>query len=280
MMEPVPSLRSRRGDVPEALEVVVARALAKDPEDRFSDIREFEQALSPFSKLDAPHAATPTPPERPVLETSRRAHTERIEPDPEEATLAPEDAAPDDNPPDDTPIPLRQPSPLTVAALVGLLGLLASGAVLALAEDEPGPAHSQATGPELEHSDPSAETTVPIGLEPPPAPPEVRIRVTVSPSEAVIYLDGARFPNPMNAMQPRSLTPTTLRVECEGYETLERPVVLDGNRSFDFEMLALRTPPAARGRGRTVRPASPASPPAAEPEPTPTLTNRGLRSDF
>ena len=45
-VDPIPSLRAGRPDVPEALETTVTRALAKEPADRFSRIEEFAEALS------------------------------------------------------------------------------------------------------------------------------------------------------------------------------------------------------------------------------------------
>lgn len=46
--EPPPSLRLYRPDIPEALERVINKALAKDPEDRWRDAEEFAAALVPF----------------------------------------------------------------------------------------------------------------------------------------------------------------------------------------------------------------------------------------
>jgi len=45
-MDAVPSLRTVRDAVPEALELAILRALAKTPADRFRDAKEFERALS------------------------------------------------------------------------------------------------------------------------------------------------------------------------------------------------------------------------------------------
>src|SRR5262249_21251316 len=45
--DPVP-LRSRRPELPAALEKVVQRALAREPNQRFPDVKAFRQALLPF----------------------------------------------------------------------------------------------------------------------------------------------------------------------------------------------------------------------------------------
>jgi serine/threonine-protein kinase len=47
--EPVPRPRTKRDDIPEALEAVIMRALAKDPRARFPDVRSLSMALSPFA---------------------------------------------------------------------------------------------------------------------------------------------------------------------------------------------------------------------------------------
>jgi serine/threonine-protein kinase len=73
--EPVPPPRTKRDDIPEALEKVIMRALAKDARERYPDVRALSMALAPFApemelvprmsrsvpppKSDAPVAATP-----------------------------------------------------------------------------------------------------------------------------------------------------------------------------------------------------------------------------
>jgi serine/threonine protein kinase len=47
--DPVPPPRTRRSDIPEALEDVIMRALEKDPRKRFPDVRALVLALAPFA---------------------------------------------------------------------------------------------------------------------------------------------------------------------------------------------------------------------------------------
>ncbi len=51
--EPVPRLRSRRSDLPEDLEAIVIRCLAKDPDKRFPCAASLEQALGECRLADA-----------------------------------------------------------------------------------------------------------------------------------------------------------------------------------------------------------------------------------
>jgi serine/threonine-protein kinase len=47
--DPVPPPRTKRDDIPPELEAVIMRALAKDPRERFPDVRALSIALSPFA---------------------------------------------------------------------------------------------------------------------------------------------------------------------------------------------------------------------------------------
>jgi len=81
----------------------------------------------------------------------------------------------------------------------------------------------------------------PTTTTPPPAPTEVRIRIRVDPADARILIAGVEFPNPMDAPQPRSLTPTRITIERDGYRTIEQLAIFGEDQSFMFQM--------ARGRG-------------------------------
>ncbi|HMJ12740.1 MAG TPA: protein kinase [Polyangiaceae bacterium] len=54
--DPTPRVRETRPDIPEGLEAVVFRCLSKEPGQRFADVAEFAEALSPF----APASAAPS----------------------------------------------------------------------------------------------------------------------------------------------------------------------------------------------------------------------------
>jgi serine/threonine-protein kinase len=71
LTEEPPRPRSIDASIPEALELVIQRAMSKDPEDRYQSMAEFEEALAPFDPLtmaslsmtpSAPNAARPVNP--------------------------------------------------------------------------------------------------------------------------------------------------------------------------------------------------------------------------
>jgi eukaryotic-like serine/threonine-protein kinase len=98
LMDPLPSLRSFRSDVPVELEAVVARCLSKDPGGRFGNVAELSQALAPFApnhsavvvarmhrilgsvRPPATSSAPPAPSQAPVA--ARTPDPARITPDP------------------------------------------------------------------------------------------------------------------------------------------------------------------------------------------------------
>ncbi|MBX7194526.1 MAG: serine/threonine protein kinase [Sandaracinaceae bacterium] len=129
---------------------------------------------------------------------------------------------------------------LAVVAVVGV-GVVAGGA-LGGGTTTPPPT-TAVTPPPTAPPPPTTSTRV----EPPPttstpAPPaEVRIRIRAEPADARILIGGIEFPNPMDAPQPRSLTPTRITIERDGYTTIEQLAIFGEDQSFMFQM--------ARGRG-------------------------------
>ncbi len=66
-LAPVPSIRDARPEVPEALQAVLARMMAKKPEDRYRTAAEAAAALEPFVSGAAPKPPPPPAPSRRVL---------------------------------------------------------------------------------------------------------------------------------------------------------------------------------------------------------------------
>ena len=136
-----------------------------------------------------------------------------------------------------------------VALLVlGLGGAAASGAFSSAPTTETSPPRTGATLPETTPPVPVPHDPAGTHVEPPATPvpaTEVRIRIRVEPSEARILIGGVEYPNPLDAPQLRTLTPTQIRIECDGYRAIEQLVVFSEDQSLMFQM--------SRGRGTEQR---------------------------
>ncbi|MBN8609902.1 MAG: serine/threonine protein kinase [Deltaproteobacteria bacterium] len=97
------------------------------------------------------------------------------------------------------------------------------------------------TGVQPPDPPPTTSATPPPTTSTPAPPAEVRIRIRVEPADARILIGGVEFPNPMDAPQPRSLTPTRITIERDGHTTIEQLAIFGEDQSFMFQM--------ARGRG-------------------------------
>lgn len=53
---PTPRVRALRADIPEEMDAVIARCLAKEPTDRYADVGEFAEALAPFLPAGMAHS--------------------------------------------------------------------------------------------------------------------------------------------------------------------------------------------------------------------------------
>jgi hypothetical protein len=136
-----------------------------------------------------------------------------------------------------------------VVAGIAIAGVIGIGIAAASGVFSATPPPTTSTPPPATTATPPPATTPPpttIGTPPPttsaPAPPaEVRIRIRAEPADARILIGGIEFPNPMDAPQPRSLTPTRITIEREGHTTIEQLAIFGEDQSFMFQM--------ARGRG-------------------------------
>ncbi len=191
----------------------------------------------------------------------------------------------------------RGVSNTTTLAVAGVAVALALGIGIAAASGAFGTATTppatttvseQGTAPPPREPTKGAESTRVEPPQPPPqpvqAPPaEVRIRIRADPSEARISINGVEFPNPMDAPQPRSLTPTRIVIEREGYRTIEQLAIFGEDQNFMFQL--------ARGRGveqRGVAPSGGAQPADTTMDPGGSMTTMevyegtqgGFREEF
>jgi hypothetical protein len=103
-------------------------------------------------------------------------------------------------------------------------------------------------------------------------PNEVRIKISASPSSAILYLNGRRLgPNPYSGTLPRSDKVAEIRAESDGYEKETRTVELDADVDLEIALKASSaSPPVASSKssGGKRGPAWPAPHAvAAAPEP-------------
>lgn len=242
----VPSIRNLRSDIPVALDFVIQRCLAKDPDERFSNCLELAEALKPFADLDGEPAllgtaATVRPPE---LEAETVASGPKPLLDEEPAIAETRISLPE--------TPRRG---LAIGAVVGVVALGGLGLAFVGAggegSNEPTVAVDAGVTPFRVES-PETQGIGATGVDGTvaEAPAEVRLQIVVAPAGARIFLDDEEFPNPLDAPRPRSLTPVRLRVEMEGYSTLTELLVLDEDRSL-VRSLESVAPATMRGGGRT-----------------------------
>ncbi len=141
------------------------------------------------------------------------------------------------------PIPAKNNTTLVIVAVAALV-VIAIGVGWAIAGGGSAPASTTVSAPPTSVALPPPTTTVaapPTTLVAVPTPTEVRVRISVMPIDSRITIEDVEFPNPMDAMQPRQLTPVHIRVERDGYRTLERLAIFDSDQNFHFEL--------SRGRG-------------------------------
>ncbi|MBX3252280.1 MAG: protein kinase [Myxococcales bacterium] len=248
--EPPPPLRMYRPDLPAELEHVVAKMLAKHPEERFPDCAAVKAALAPFGAVDegpivlsdAPSTAN-RPPSMLTGNAPPATAASTPVPVPAAAATGPMSAATgplvaagaaryDDS---GVRLPERSKAPLIAGLVVGLLVVGGAGAFFAL-RGEPTPASADVSTP------PTTPVT-PVGTPQPteerPAPPEtptevapptatetVAIVITTEPADAELYLDGDRIPNPFRGRLPQATEARRLEARKDGYRSLVQDLVL------------------------------------------------------
>jgi hypothetical protein len=216
-------LSSRLTGVPAALEGIVARAMALQPEARFASADELAAALEPFAHggaIGAPYTPVPGPGPYPPALTPR----------PSQAPTTARDAAPARS---------RARWFWLAAAVIALGGAAAAAALLA----------SQGTDEE----EPPAVASSPPQAAPAPAPPpqpSIVIRVEAEPPDAVITADGAPVTGG-ELVRPRSSDRTVeIAVSRDGYLSKTRTVPLAESRTVEVILEKAAPPPPAVRTGK------------------------------
>jgi serine/threonine-protein kinase len=242
--DPPPSPRAARADLPEAVEQVVLRALAKEPADRFQTADELADALiaalpdvdwrAPLTVSGAAGprpmgAVTPTP--RPLaLALTPRPPT----PTPARLSATPPLPLPAPPPPAPAPASVRAPIGKRAIAVAAATALIAAALVAAFAlKKEPAPPPVRAPAPASIAAPAPAPAPVPAPAPPPtvapaPAATDAELSVDSTPPGATVILDGERIgETPLSTRRPADGRRHTLRVELAGYRADVRDLVFD-----------------------------------------------------
>ena len=255
--EPPPSLAHYRPDVPQELQQIVNRMLAKDRDHRYQSVAEIKDALAPFMAMnDAPVVATdaPSTSSRGPSVLSGGAMT------PTGTAYLPNTPAPGSLGATGTPYPQEERKKggmaalLAVLLLVGLLTVagIGVGTWLALQDDGGSATAGDTTDPigdvaanppdELtEEDEPLATdvTQVAAGQE------TVHIVVNVEgPDNPALYLDGELMGNGYDGEVPRDPDPVdgeqaalhTFEARADGWQTVRQRVSFRRNNRITLEM--------------------------------------------
>ena len=229
------------------------------------------------------HAATQTPDSLPVVRALKATTPSQMP-----VAQVPSAQAPVAAPHTDSIIrpPTTSRTPLIVGGALVVLGLLGGGAAVVLGGGEetpvvqPSPVAALIPTPTPVPT-PDPTPTVETTMEPTSAETLVAITIRTEPTDAELYLDGDRIPNPFEGRLPQTTEPRRLEARKEGYRSLVQELVLRYEQTVTLRM--------ERGRGtddrrrstptstpttvaETMRPLveePPRMPPAQVEEPTP-----------
>ena len=297
-----PSVLLLRPELPGAMDGIVRRALARDVDERFQTVQELALALAPFRHVEEPPRRVVTVPKtrlsldgtvpgklvpkRPAEPQGRPSAAPTVGgvapaalapavpvpvPWTEGVGLPPSDSLPSPPRGEVTSVEnaiTRGPSWLRPAALIAVV---LAGVVLFFRLRQPVEPVPNPRGDSTPEAiiDAPPESTTPDALASPPPPdaaPEVRVRLSVLPAGARIFLDDREFPNPLDSPRPRSLEPVRVRMELEGHETIERMIVFDSDARLEITLVPSAGRPSGgstAGSSGTMRAGSDPTPPAS-----------------
>jgi hypothetical protein len=273
---PPPPLRERNPHVPERLERIVLKTLAKDPADRFQTAVELQQALRPApgrsTALDDQALAPSARAGATRAASTSQAGRTRMLPSGTSSTTTFSDAA---GAIDALPAPRRRRWvwPLAILGVAAVAGVVVVPRLLA-----PGAAPQ---------ADPEASPATATGAAQPPvrpaaeAPKVVSVAIDSTPSEArlVRVRDGAVLgKTPFRETWPQAAGTEKLRLERDGYRPESVVVPLDLGLTFTVSLSKLAEPattaatePPARGnklaKHHRLAPTEPPGGAAPQPQP-------------
>jgi serine/threonine protein kinase len=254
----IPTPRSIKEDIPEALEKIIMKALAQSPEDRFATAADFQAALEGFmatlptritqrelgkfvadlfeDRRKTIKAAIETQLKNPeVISSSDVRKTGEV---PLLWSLAPASTTGSSSAvqTNDT---LASDVVVEVGAVASprrrrlmLLGGLGVAAVLTIAVALFAKSHSTSVDPATTNDSTLASDSAAPHVSPDSTPTLIQVAVKATPPEAKIFLDDALLPgNPVTSSFPKDGAAHVLRVEAPGYDKKTQLVTFDQTRT-------------------------------------------------
>jgi len=241
----VPRLAEKRADLPIELDVVVMRALAKDPADRYQTMAEVAGALAETGKaLGIDQAALPD------VVTGRHRSLTSLTPGPVSVTSKPTESR--------GPLPMRW---LLAAVAAVLFATVVTWGVATTGRREPASPSPAALAPPVARP-PEPPASAPAA-PPPVAAAEVELSLASSPPGATASVDGrVAGRTPLTLRVPRGPGPLTVRLDLKGHAAHTELVVPDADKRVEATLApseeegAAAPPPARRPTSKAKKPAA------------------------
>ena len=250
LMSPPTPITVRVSDLPPEMALVVERAIAKDPAERFGGAEEFRTSLEPFAGatfVPSAQARTATPTATPMA-------WQHEEPDASDA--------------EDQMRPSRKRGPwLALGGVVAAVGIVVAIVVAR------GGTKADRTPAALAAS--AKSIAAPIAPPPAPAPSPtpvaaaaadaMTLHVEVTPPGARIAVDGASAPGPIfDGRFAKDGMSHVVEATADGYESARRRVTFDLDRSLTIALRKQRASPSRQPKASAKPPPEEAPPPPTE----------------
>jgi eukaryotic-like serine/threonine-protein kinase len=248
MTAPVPSLRARGAAVPERIDELVQRMLAKTPAERpalrdvrkaFAELEAAEPIEAFASTLPDGAASTPVSPAAATVATAASlAHVTTLG---SAASMV------------DVPAARTTPSRLRWLIAGGATLAIAAAAIAMLATNRTSePPHAVAAG----SAAPPVVAAAPVDAQQPAAAPKSHIHLETKPASAQLTIDGKVVDNPYDVTIPRDNASHHVTVTARGFQTRIDDVTFADDRTLTYNLVAdaprVKPQPAATPTDRPI----------------------------